>query len=239
MNNTFFTSGLFSSFLSKNSNDAISFPNNAERANSPDDLIRELKDIIMEQSVAIKVLNREMSKLIAKTGELEKNNKSNTTIETPKVTISPTHKITDKGNSANNKELKILIYGITKLTQQEIFDTIQNKLQVGYNIHVKKSDIEIITEHDTDKLKNISPVDKLKSDKYDYLIVGPHPHSVKGKNLKHNWATFLKNRNIKTEAFEGYRKPVSKEDIVNIADKIGRDNFRPQLPDQTALSNVG
>ena len=235
MNNTLFTSG---SDFSLVSNELLnSFSSMESHDNSQSFITNRLKQTIAEQSFAIDILHKEISKLTEKIQNLENEN-----YELKKEQDSKLRSLTQinpqeiKRVSTNSP--KILIYGVIKQRKAELFDTLQNRLNTGYNIHIKKSDVVFLTDHDSDKLKHFSPVERLKSEKYDYLVVGPHPHSVKGKNSKHSWSTFLKNRGVKTEAFEEYNKPLSKDDILNIANKIGENNFQPELPKHEALKNA-
>jgi hypothetical protein len=120
---------------------------------------------------------------------------------------------------------RIIIYGISKLEKNEIFKILYERLLVSFNIKIKKSDVTIITSNTMDELRKMSPAESLKTGKYDYIIVAPHPHSVKGKNIKHNWERFLSIRNIRTKVLDNHKKPLSKELLNSYALEIGHDLF--------------
>jgi len=124
---------------------------------------------------------------------------------------------------------QILIYGTGAIDQTEMIKIIKNKLSISYNIQSKNSDYKVIISDKKNGLKNITPVDSLKSMKYDFIIVGPHPHSIKGKNLKHSWSTFLKLKKINTVALESYKNRLSKEQILVFANEIGEKWFNKEM----------
>jgi arsenate reductase-like glutaredoxin family protein len=200
--------------------------------NTAEPSIKDLMEIIKEQGMAIKILNDEISRIYAKAHK----DKNQSTDTVSAIKQAPKLKIVKKG--ITSKAPKILVFGVTKLSKLEMLDIIQNRLLNSYNIHIKKSDVIFMTADNKDKLRKESPVEKLKAGNYDYLIVGPQPHSVKGKNAKYNWTTFLKNKEIETEAFEEYTKPLSKTDLLKVCDRIGRKNFAPTFPGKQTLSIV-
>jgi hypothetical protein len=116
---------------------------------------------------------------------------------------------------------KILIYGHSALAEDDIISIIKNKLLVSYNIELSDKDIKVMVSHQKTELKKVTPVDSLKSCNYDFFMAGPHPHSVKGKNIKHSWKTFVELKKIPTEVFESYHKEISKELLVEFASMIG------------------
>jgi hypothetical protein len=205
--------------------------------NSASSTINMLNSVINEQTTALRILNEEMSKMMARIRELEDMQAAHLTNKTPRIEMKVVHVEEQKKKQDVAPGPKILIYGITKMRRVEMLDIIQNRLLNSYNIHVKKGDVVFMTADNKDTLKNESPVNNLKSGNYDYMIVGPQPHSIKGKNLKHTWTQFLSYRKIDTTVFEGYKKPISKEDLLRICDKIGKDLFRPVLPGTENVNN--
>jgi hypothetical protein len=85
------------------------------------------------------------------------------------------------------------------------------------------------------KLNKVSPAEILKSDIYDYLIVGPHPHNVKGKNGKHNWQTFASVKKLSVKVFQDYDKPISKDQFLIYTKTIGEE-FNPIISDCNKIS---
>ena len=126
-------------------------------------------------------------------------------------------------NKNVNSNPKILIYGVSAINNIEITSLLKKKLSLYFNIELEDSDITLLTSDKKSDLKNISPVEALKSQRYDYLIIGPHPHSVKGKNIKHSWSRFLEVRGIQTLVFERYHKPLSKDWLRVLSNEIGID----------------
>jgi SepF-like predicted cell division protein (DUF552 family) len=198
-----------------NSTAANTFGNTAEPT------IKDLMEIIKEQSFALKVLNEEISKVLMRThpGKVTDEDKKGI-----KITMVPQTNTVEESEKTVPAP-KILVYGVTKLNDEVVFDIVRNRLKVSYNITLKRSDITFMTSDDKDKLKSKSPVENLKTGKYDYFIAGPHPHSIKGKNLKHSWPVFMQNRKLSTKTFTDHKKPLSMEYFLNIADTIGKEFF--------------
>ncbi len=125
--------------------------------------------------------------------------------------------------SAKERRPRILVYGYSFLNSSGVVSVISKVLSDVYGIEILPSDIKVLVSNNSKKLKNNSPASSLKKGKYDYMIAGPHPHSVKGKNIKHQWDTFLSFRKIPTKVFELYNKALTKSYINELAHKIGND----------------
>lgn len=124
---------------------------------------------------------------------------------------------------SKEKRPRILVYGYSFLNSSGVVSVISNVLSDVYGIEILPSDIKVLVSNNSKKLKNNSPASSLQKGKYDYMIAGPHPHSVKGKNIKHQWNTFLSFRKIPTTVFELYNKALTKSYINELAHKIGKD----------------
>jgi hypothetical protein len=60
-------------------------------------------------------------------------------------------------------------------------------------------------------------------------MAGPHPHSIKGKNIKHSWKTFLELKGVATGVFESYHKKISKELLQEFAAMVGDTLYENDL----------
>jgi len=175
---------------------------------------KKLKKLSQQEYLAFKTINEEINTQVKETKN--KLREAQDQIPTQDKT-SP--------DLSKRRNPKILIYGVSSINKMEIIQMIKNKLSVSYNIELKDSDFSVLISNKKSELKNTSPAEQLKSGMFDYLIVGPHPHSVKGKNIKHSWQLFLETKKIQTKAFEIYHKPLSKARVLVVANKIGEEWF--------------
>lgn len=120
------------------------------------------------------------------------------------------------------QDLKILVFGNTKINSTEIYE-IFNELffnTFGENLDKKCVEAKLL---DYKSIKNSNINKKIKRDKYDYIIVGQHDHSTKGKNSKHSYQTFINNNNLKALVSEDYDNPLNKEKITELGISIIRN----------------
>lgn len=180
----------------------------------------ELKNIIDEQSIALKFLNKEVERLLTLVFE----GVTEPYIKDKQVADSNTSlQNSVSENIETNPSPTILIYGISKLQKNDILKILNERFKVSFNIELTKSNVTIMTSNTMDELKNYPIVDSLKTEKYDYLIVAPHPHSIKGKNIKHSWERFLSIRKIETKVLENHVKPLSRDLLNKYILKIGTE----------------
>src|SRR5690606_33481419 len=94
----------------------------------------------------------------------------------------------DEGQSHQN--FKILIFGETKMKMPDIYDIFNSKFIRAFEDELSKKciDARLLSY---DKIKNSNLVNKIKRDKYDYIIVGPHPHSIRGKDINQTFTSFV------------------------------------------------
>ncbi len=131
--------------------------------------------------------------------------------------------------STEYDDIRIIVFGITKLSRDEIIESVVNKFKVSYNKNINPKKIKIITSGIMNELKKKNILNSLKFGKYDYMIVGPHPHSISGKNAKITWCKFLQKKFIDTLPYEDYRNPISKSTICKAVDEFGDDLFMKEL----------
>ncbi len=186
-------------------------------------------DKVVEQAKIIYNLNQQVARLkkMITPGDDFSENGQNKEVARPQLTASP-----QAGQETNITEIenpKILIYGHSALDKADIIRIVKDKLLVSYNISLHNKDIKVLVSDQKNELKNLAPVDKLKSGNYDFFMAGPHPHSIKGKNIKHSWKTFAELKRIPTEVFESYHKKISKELLLEFASMIGDTWFENEL----------
>ncbi len=145
------------------------------------------------------------------------------------------NEIIDKGNIinsvrneefgifANNKTEKkgILLFGDCKINENQINEIIASKLKPVFepNIEIISSDYD-----DSKKLYKTLQI-KFESGKFQYLIFGPTPHSIAGKELSKSITNEAHKNGI--ICYGGTKKPISKSDIENYTDQMFR-NFYSQ-----------
>lgn len=110
----------------------------------------------------------------------------------------------------------IIVFGHSILDDQIIFSTIKEQF-LSSGVMLKKKDITILTADKKSNLKNSPIADMIRSRKYDYLMVGPHPHSLKGKHLKHSWEKFMEINAINTKVYDTLHMNLSKDKIESYA----------------------
>ena len=96
--------------------------------------------------------------------------------------------------------LRIGVFGDSHMNSVQIFDIFNNVFRKQFGFELEKYTIES-SLLSYDDCKNIDIANKFKSDKFDYIIIGPMPHSQKGKELNKQWRTFFKENNLKGQVF--------------------------------------
>lgn len=117
------------------------------------------------------------------------------------------------------QDLRILIFGNCKLKFEEIFEIFNKTFfqTFGENLDKKCIDAKYL---DYKSIKNSDVNKKIKQDKYDYIIVGQHDHSTRGKNSNHSYTRFIKDNNLKAIVNEDYDNPINKEKLTELAINI-------------------
>lgn len=98
------------------------------------------------------------------------------------------------------QNLRIGVFGDSHLNSTQIFDIFNNIFRKQFGFELEKYTIES-SLLSYDECKNINISNKFLSNKFDYIIIGPMPHSQKGKELNKHWRTFFKESNLKGQVF--------------------------------------
>ena len=191
----------------------------------------ELKILEEKLSEKDKTLKKKESLIKAKEKELEEIKKSNENYreELEKEYQSLIKGIRDisLGINASEEEdsiqdLRILIFGNCKLKFEEIFEIFNKTFFQTFGENLDKKCIEA-KYLDYKSIKNSDINKKIKQDKYDYIIVGQHDHSTKGKNSNHSYTRFIKDNNLKAIVNEDYDNPINKEKLTELSINIVSD----------------
>ena len=119
--------------------------------------------------------------------------------------------------------LRIGVFGDSHMNSVQIFDIFNNVFRKQFGFELEKYTIES-SLLSYDDCKNIDIANKFKSDKFDYIIIGPMPHSQKGKELNKQWRTFFKENNLKGQVFTTQKNAsLSKSDFDFFANIIIED----------------
>lgn len=115
------------------------------------------------------------------------------------------------------QDLKILVFGESKVGANEIFEIFNNKFVEVFKEELNRKCVEAILLSYKD-VKNSNINAKIKSDKYDYIIVGPHDHSSKGKSAKQSYLTFVKENKLRAIVNQQNDNPLNKETLSELAE---------------------
>ena len=116
--------------------------------------------------------------------------------------------VTSQNN--NLPKLKILVFGDCKLNRKEIFQLFNSACLEKFGVSLPKKSLHICAL-DYNQTKNFGVSKNFKSNRYDLIIIGPHPHSIKNKNLKEDFNKLKEQYNLKAKVNEKCDKPLSKE----------------------------
>lgn len=192
----------------------------------PSRTVLSLLEKLSDQAKEIRKLKTELSHL---------SNTSKTIHQVDNDKSKPeTQQINDSERGVENisteyDDIRIIVFGISKLSHNKIIESLINKFKVSYNKNINPEKIKIITSNIMNELKKNNILNSLKFGKYDYMIVGPHPHSISGKNAKITWHKFLQKKFIDTLPYENYKNPISKSTICKAVNKFGEDLFMKEL----------
>lgn len=117
------------------------------------------------------------------------------------------------------QDLKILIFGESNLTSSEIYEIFNEVFFQTFGEDLSKKCLEAdLLDYRSIKNSNINK--KIKQDKYDYIVVGQHDHSTKGKNSKQSYINFVKENKLKAIVSEDYNSKLNKEKLSELAKNI-------------------
>ncbi|EAR16639.1 hypothetical protein [Robiginitalea biformata] len=119
--------------------------------------------------------------------------------------------------------LQILCTGATSLASNDITKVIGEEFDRIFSKWLSKKHIEIVPEYN---IKNSNVLQKIKSGKYNYVILGPIPHSNKGGNAKQSVDNLTKD--LDTKIFTNYDCQLSKNFIKSCA-KESAELWKKQL----------
>lgn len=166
-----------------------------------------------ELNIKIKEVENEKERIENYKASLEDEYKSMITqIRNEKLGIQ-----TNEEDSIQN--LRILIFGESKIRSNEIYEIFNKEFIKQFEEKLNRKCIEV---HNTEykKTKNSNIIDKILLNNYDYIIIGPHDHSIKGKNAKKSFKTLKKERNLKAFIYEQLKDPLNSEVIKELAERI-------------------
>jgi len=138
--------------------------------------------------------------------------------------------IESRNERSEIENFKIVVYGHSKIKEKEIIKIVQKYFKENCNVDLRKSDIKALVSNEKKNLKKITPVKMLLSNRYKYLIAGPHPHSVQGKDLNLSWAKFLEKNNIETKVFDAKNKILTKRHLLDYLDEIKLEIMDKSFP---------
>jgi hypothetical protein len=121
--------------------------------------------------------------------------------------------------SANDNLLQnvhIFIAGSSKITAQVIIDIFNDSFSKVFDMDLPKNAITI-GALEYEKLKNLKLVDKIKSDKYDFILLGPRPHSIKGKAINMSGNELKKAYSLKAMIYDDAKNDFSQELILTLS----------------------
>lgn len=120
------------------------------------------------------------------------------------------------------QDLRVLIIGSSSLDSRQIYQVFNSHYREAFNFPLENHVID--SQYlDYDEVKGVDIAQKLKSNKYDYVIIGPMPHSIKGKEESKNWKTFFRDNNLKGIPFTSMAKTLSKSEFDHLAKTIVAD----------------
>ncbi|MCC7532643.1 MAG: hypothetical protein IT246_01745 [Bacteroidia bacterium] len=166
-----------------------------------------------ELNIKIKEVENEKERIENYKASLEDEYKSMITqIRNEKLGIQ-----TNEEDSIQN--LRILIFGESKIRSNEIYEIFNKEFIKQFEEELNRKCIEV---HNTEykKTKNSNIINKILLNNYDYIIIGPHDHSIKGKNAKKSFKTLKKERNLKAFIYEQLEDPLNPKVIKELAERI-------------------
>lgn len=110
--------------------------------------------------------------------------------------------------------LKILVVGKSNMTENDIVKVIKNGFSENFQKPLPKKHITV-DKIEYVKLKHSAFIDKIKSTKYNYVVVGPHPHSTVGGNIKKSISTMVKDEGLDIMVKQSHKNSISKSALRN------------------------
>ncbi|MBZ0328284.1 MAG: hypothetical protein K8F54_11805 [Altibacter sp.] len=124
-------------------------------------------------------------------------------------------------NEDTLKKIKILIIGGSTVNKSGIIKIFKETFERNIELTLPNSSI-IVPTTDYDKMKNINILNYFKKD-FDYIILGPRPHSMKGIDLKKGPVTLKKEYKLKANIFSDNNSKLSRNKLEELALQISID----------------
>lgn len=119
------------------------------------------------------------------------------------------------------KKIKILIIGESKVNKSEIIKIFKETFEKNIELSLPNSSIVVPTTN-YDKMKNINILNYFKKE-FDYIVLGPRPHSMKGVNLKKGPIALKREYGLKAEIRLDNVNPLSKNKLEEWALEFSND----------------
>lgn len=120
------------------------------------------------------------------------------------------------------QKLKILVFGESNLTSNQIYEIFNQEFIRVFGEDLSKKCINA-KYLDYDRVKNSNIVNQIKGNKYDYIIAGPHPHSMRSKDIKQTITSLGKERGLKSKIHEFHESSLSRDYLKELAETIIKD----------------
>lgn len=132
------------------------------------------------------------------------------------------------------QDLRIFVLGDSALNSRQIYEVFNSHYAKAFNFPLENYVInsQYISYED---IKGLDIPVKLKSDKFDYVVIGPLPHSNKGKEESKHWKNFFKENKLKALPFISMSKMLSKSDFDHLAKTIV-DDWQNKMSNSFLLS---
>lgn len=118
--------------------------------------------------------------------------------------------------------LKILCMGESHLSRADIWDIFNNIFYRNFDLELPEKSIDMPALN-YKKMKTVNISELLKNNKYDYVIVGPRPHSTKNKNINESIKSLAEKLQIKTIVFDRPKDSLNKSMLSDLAGSIAND----------------
>lgn len=128
----------------------------------------------------------------------------------------------DQTDKEKLESVKILVIGQSSLTKKEIQNIFMETFDKNIEVQIPMNSIEVPTT-DYEKMKNVNIKNYFKNDKFNYMLFGPRPHSMKGINLRKSPITIVKEFNLKAKIFVENDKELSRNVIEEFAKNISEN----------------
>ena len=124
-----------------------------------------------------------------------------------------------KNKSKVISDFKILCIGDSKLNTRQVHKIFNEACQKYLGTPFLKKHLNACVL-DYSKAKNFDIRKAIKHNRYDLMVLGPHPHSMKNKKISENLNDLKQHYNLKGNVVEKCSKPLSREFLVKTAENF-------------------